>query len=205
MSYTFDNAYVTIQVEEIVAPVSLPVLEPEKQLTYIPFPAESVKKLKLTGSFKNPSQFSKIEVLAPGPIQRLMSYSGSGLPFPCAQVAFHQTPNYIDLTRPVDGTTTAPTDFETVFEYPNSYYAVDHRTLIPPSLFCAMTPVESTTPIYVRFELPNPNPLKSLTYRPRFSQGPDFYAAKADLIGVPENQEAYLRAIGPLKATYGLA
>lgn len=205
MSYTFDNEYVSIQVQEVMAPVSLPVLQPEKQLKFIAFPVESVKKLQLKGSFKNPSQFSKIELMAPGPIQRLNSYSGSALPFPCAQMAFDQTPNYIDLTRPVDGATTAPTDFEVVFEYPNSYYAVDHRTLVAPSIFAALTPVESTKPIFVRFELPNPHPLKTLTYRPQFARGPEFYAEKAERIGIPENQEAYLRMIGTIKSQYGLA
>jgi hypothetical protein len=121
-------------------------------------------------------------------------------------MAFDQTPNYVDLTRLVDGATQAPTDVQTVFHYPNSYYAIDHGTLVPPSLFVVLTRVASVTPIYVRFELPNPHPLKTLTYRPEFAaKGPAFYAEKAERVGVPDNQEAYLRQIGTLKTTYGLA
>lgn len=213
--YTFENEYVSLFVQEFIETAPTPAAQrPEQQTAYNPayFPAEPVKKLQIQGSFKNPSQFSKIELVAPRPIQRGVSYSGAALPFPCAQMAFDQTPNYIDLTRLVDGATQAPTDIQTVFDYPNSYYAIDHRTLVPPSLFVILTPiagsasVNASSPIYVRFELPNPHPLKTLTYRPEFAaKGPAFYAEKAERVGVPVNQEAYLRQIGTLKTTYGLA
>lgn len=207
--HSFDNEYVAFQAEEFYEPprTAPTVLQPETQTRYIALTAaEPLLKLRLTGSVKNPSQFSHIVLMAPCPVQRLMNYFGSALPFPCAQLAFDSTPNYIDLTRPVDGATTAPTDFNVVFDYPNGYYTADHANLIPPSIFFALTPVSATTPMYVRFELPNPHPLKTLTYRPGFHQGPEFYSKKEALFQeVPENQEHYLRVIGGVKADHDLA
>lgn len=208
MLHSFDNDYVAFQVEEFYEPPRKPPtpLQPETQTRYIPLTGEPLLKLRLTGSIKNPSQFSNIVLMAPCPVQRLMNYFGSALPFPCAQVAFDQTPNYIDLTRPVDGATTAPTDFNVVFEYPNGYYTADHADLVPPSIFFALTPISANQPMYVRFELPNPHPLKTLTYRPGFAAGPEFYAKKIDLLTeVPETQEQYLRSIGKMKIEYDLA
>jgi hypothetical protein len=209
MSYSFDNEYVSLQATEFYEPVKTPEpsLQPETQTRYIPLTKDTPSlKLRLIGSMKNPSQFSKIELMAPNPIQRLMNYYGSALPYPCAQIAFDNTPNYVDLTRLVDGATTAPTDFNVVFDYPNGYYTADHSDLVAPSIFFALTPISATIPIYVRFELPNPHPLKTLTYRPGFRKGPEFYAKKEALYQeVPENQEMFLRTIGGLKRAYDLA
>lgn len=205
--HVFDNEYVAFQVEEFYDPPHKPpvALTPEKQTHYIPLSDEPLLKLRLTGSVKNPSQFSNIVLMAAAPVQRLMNYFGSALPFPCAQVAFDMTPNYIDLTHSVDGATTSPTDFNVVFDYPNAYYTTDHANMIPPSIFFALTPVSANIPMYVRFELPNPHPLKTLTYRPGFAKGPAFYAEKATMFQeVPENQEQYLRSIGKIKTQYDL-
>lgn len=210
--YSFDNDYVSFQVQEFYYPPiasgaggATGTIEPEKQTRYIPLRPEPVLKLRLTGSVKIPSDFSKIEIMAPAPIQRHLNYSGSALPFPCARMAFDGTPNYRDLTRPVDGATTAPTDFEVIFDYPNAYYTAEHNERVSPSIFFAFTPVRSNVPQYIRFELPNPHPLKTLTYRPGFARGPEFYAKKESIVGVPENAEAYLRQIKDLKTRYDLA
>jgi hypothetical protein len=206
MAHSFDNHFVSVQVQEFYdPPLTDTVISPESQTRYIPLRPEPVLKLHITGFVKTPADYSKIVIMAPAPIQRFLNYSGSALPFPCAKVAFDNTPNYVDLTRPVDGATTSPTDVDVVFEYPNAYYTADHTERISPSIFFALTPVRSNETLYVRLELPNPHPLKTLTYRPGFAKGPEFYQKKEELVGVPENQEAYLRAIGPLKAKYDLA
>jgi hypothetical protein len=131
----------------------------------------------------------------------MMNYSGSGLPFACANMAFENTPNFYVFTpeESFGG-------FEITFSYPNSYYTADQWTIVSPSIFFGFTPISGNTPTYVRFELPTPEPLqlKSLNHRPQ-RKGPEFYAAKEGILGVPENQEAYLRSIGTVKAKYGLA
>jgi hypothetical protein len=219
MSYSFDNEFVSVQVAEIVEDFTVGTgakgaeagaeagAKAGAEAKYNPIvpnaptPVPVLPKLRLRGSFKSPSSFSKIECLAAAPIDRFMNYSGSGLPFACANMAFENTPNYY-LFRPEE----TFGGFDITFVYPNRYYTADHTTLVAPSIFFGFTPISGNSPTYVRFELPTPESLslKSLGHRPE-RKGPEFYSAKADIIGVPINQETYLRSIGSIKSKYGVA
>lgn len=128
-----------------------------------------------------------MQLLAAHPIQRMTSYSGSGLPFACPNMAFHNTPNNVSITG--NGA------FDVFFSYPNSYYTNDGLQRIPPSLFFVLVPAEGD-PDTVQFKLDEEDPLqlRSLTHRPGRSQGPWFYQAKDEVLGVPVTAEHVMRA-----------
>ena len=154
--------------------------------------------IHLTGSIKNPSKYKHKYLMAANPIDRMMNYTGSGLPFTSPFIAFENTPNYYDI--PEDG------KIEAHFKYPNSYYATETQEKVVPSVFITLKSSNLPEPIFYQLKLTDPLPLKtSTTYRPEFKQGPEFYAKKEDVLGVPPNQEWILRNIGELKAKHGFA
>ena len=106
--------------------------------------------LFIEGTLKRDGE--RVLMYAANPIQRMTNYSGSALPYPSADVAFDRTPNEY---------TVDDTSFNTVFMYPNAYYMRD--TLVPPSIFFEHDKVLFT------FPLPNPFPLRTLTYRPELN------------------------------------
>jgi hypothetical protein len=139
------------------------------------------------GSILNPTNYDFREVIASNGPDRMVNYSGSGLPFPCSGVAFDGTPNYIEVG--LSG------DFEKVFSYPNSFYAEDRFDKITPSIFVRLFK-EGQEPIFVRMTLPEPVPqqVRTLTHRDnRYRLGSEFYSAKTDIIGV---KSAYDTMIG---------
>ena len=174
----YDNAYLSCQIQ-FVEPVSL----------------NGVPRLTIQGTIKNKNAYSKIFLVAPNPPMTMTNYSGSGLPYPCANQAFENTPSYVDIHESV---------FHTTIFYPNSYYAVGGMEKIGPSILFGFVPQSSIKPTYVRLELPDRLPLRTLTHRSSRT-GPEFYAKKAEIIGVPESQEALLRQIGEVKIKYGVA
>jgi hypothetical protein len=174
----YDNAYLSCQIHT-AKPVSL----------------NGVPRLHIQGTIKNRSTYSKIFLIAPNPPMSMTNYSGSGLPYPCANQAFENTLAYLDIHE---------TSFETTIFYPNSYYAVGGFEKIPPSIFIGFIEHSSITPTYVRLELQDILPLRTLTHRSA-RKGPEFYANKASIIGVPDSQEALLRMIGNVKINYGVA
>lgn len=152
--------------------------------------------VNIKGEIKNPGRFTVVEVKAAAPIDRMASYTGSGLPFPCVQIAFESTPNLHRVGLPRG-------EFECAFVYPNSFYGPDARTKIGPAIFILLVSSDRhTEPVTVRIDLPDPLPLKTLTYRPERS--PDMYARRADRMGV-RGQEEILRMIGDAKVKYPTA
>lgn len=152
----------------------------------------------ISGSIVNMASYNKVEVVAPAPIDRMMNYSGSGLPFPCAEIAFENTPNRILVD--------ASGKFKGRFAYPNSYYTHDAFKKIVSSIFVVLHPNASAQdPIVVRMELPEQVPLtvRSLTHRPKRTD-PEFYRQKEDIIGV-RGAEATMRALNDVKVYMGLA
>jgi len=148
----------------------------------------------ISGAVHEPGKYADMQLLASAPIMQMTSYAGSGLPYPCASYAFDNTPNRHTI---------APNGrFSVRFYYPNSYYLEDGRTKINPSLFVILQPVAAEA-VHIRFELPDPLPLRTLTHRPSRT-GPEFYAAKEVLLGV-QSQEANLRQLGAVKEHYGVA
>jgi hypothetical protein len=151
-------------------------------------------RLDIQGSVINPSSYQQMELVAPNSYMKMANYSGSGLPYPCAAVAFENTPNWMQI--PISG------EFRAVFSYPNSYYAADTYTKVLPSIFIVLTK-PNVDPIYVQIKLPDPLELRTLTYR-EGRTGPNFYFEKRDIIGV-QSQEAILRTIGKVKEQYNVA
>jgi len=155
-------------------------------------------KVRIQGSVLNPGRYKTMQLLAASPSTRGVSYSGSALPFPCSQIAFDRTPNVAAV--PSTGV------FDVVFEYPNSYYTHDAFTKVVSSVFLTLQEIDGNVPaVFVRFELPDMNILRTLTHRPeRRVLGPEFYVYKEDLMGIA-SQESIIRRLGAAKERYGIA
>lgn len=131
-------------------------------------------KLNITGNVKNPEKYKKILLIAPNPIDRMTNYSGSGLPFPCADIAFENTPNklLIDATGV----------FSVTFLYPNSFYMPNGRDKIISSIFFSLTDHNNITN-NARYELNDLNVLRTLVNRSS-RKNPEFYGAKDYLLPI---------------------
>jgi hypothetical protein len=168
MSYTFVNEYVKC------------VVTPQED-----------KQLVVSGAIENMHQFESVEILAANPIDRMISYSGSGLPFPCANIAFEGTPNY----KKINGSETGA--FRLYFMYPNSYYTEDGLQRVPPSIFFIMHYLGGVKdPMYVRFELPIQDAImnvRTLTYRNMPRKGPHIYNMKETEVGICGAEETMRR------------
>lgn len=154
-------------------------------------------RVKIRGSITHRAKFFKAELIAPNPINRMMNYSGSGLPWPCAAFAFQGTPNFLDI--PEHG------KFEADFAYPNSYYTTDGVEKVISSVFVILYPKDGSETVAVRLELPEQTPLqvRSLTYRPKMTN-PTFYSDKEEIIGVRGAYDTML-ALRDVKIYDGLA
>lgn len=151
-------------------------------------------KINITGSVSNPLLYKSMMLIASSPIDRMINYSGSGLPFPCSDIAFENTPNKLIID--------SSGNFNTNFYYPNSYYTQGALSKIPPSIFFILE-TSNGNKEYVRFELPDMCVIKSLVNR--FSRkGPEFYAAKDYLLPVA-NAENVMRSYAKLKVEYDVA
>lgn len=156
------------------------------------------EKVSIKGEVVNPSRYESMQLIAACPPTRGVSYAGSALPYPCSQIAFDGTPNVADVQ--LSGV------FDVVFEYPNSYYTHDAFTKVSPSIFLMLKERDAAVPaVFVRFELPDRNILRTLTHRPeRRVLGPEFHVWKEEILGIA-SQESILRRIGEVKETYGVA
>ena len=150
--------------------------------------------LHITGKVSNSSKYVHMRVFAARHVDRLMNYSGSGLPFPCAQVAFDQSPNVKDIDN--KGT------FDVMFTYPNGYYLNDAKEKVPPSIFFLLAEA-GKQPMFVQFKLPDPLPLRTLGYRPN-RQGPLYYSVKEDLVPIASAQDTMMN-YAAAKIRYDLA
>ena len=154
-------------------------------------------QVSIKGAVANSGKYDSMQLIAPSPATRGVSYAGSALPFPCPQIAFEGTPNKAEV--PSNGL------FSAVFKYPNSYYSHDARTKVASSVFLVLQERGAGAPVFVRFELPDQNVLRTLTHRPeRNVLGPTFYVMKEDVMEIA-GQEELLRRIGKVKEAYGIA
>ena len=87
--------------------------------------------LNITGYIKNSTYYNKIVIISPNPIDRMINYSGSGLPFPNEYIAFENTPNY----KLIDNSG----NINVQFKYPNSFYSRDGKNKVIPSIFVQLT------------------------------------------------------------------
>lgn len=152
-------------------------------------------KMTVNGSIKNPMVFKKMVILAPNPIDRMTNYSGSGLPFPCADIAFDNTPNKYIIGS--DGS------FNVNFTYPNSYYGQNGYTKIISSIFFILDYGDNKKET-IRFELKDLCVLRSLADRSSKRKGPEFYAAKDYILPI-DTAENVMRAYSQAKVEYDIA
>jgi len=156
------------------------------------------RKINLEGNIKNSSNYEYMLIMAAHTIDRITSYTGSGLPWTCPGMAFENTPNRIEV--PSDG------NFKGTFSYPNAYYTNDAFTKIPPSIFVVLKPYNSESEITMRLELPEDEILKlrTLTYRNGFRNGPNFYN-KEEVMGVPTSAYDAMIKLKEYKSKYDIA
>jgi len=153
--------------------------------------------VKVSGQVRNPSEFKEMVIIAATPVDRMTSYSGSGLPWPCPNIAFDNTPNKATINQ-----TGA---FDVTFDYPNSYYSNDMLQRVGPSVFFILQR-SMGDPAFVRIPLQETHadilPLRTLTHRPGRT-GPEFYAKKDAL--PPMTAEQVMLTIKEYKAKYDIA
>lgn len=128
---------------------------------------------QITGTVKG----GRIQYRAANPMDRRMSFSGSGLPYASYQQAFDHTPNAGEKEL------TLSNAFEINLLMPNSYYIGLGSVLVEPTLFIEYYDNEDkkVCPIIVN----NATPFRTLTYpisnKYASRQNPEFYAGMWDL------------------------
>lgn len=145
-------------------------------------------KININGHIKKPFEYKKILLIAPNPIDRMTNYSGSGLPFPCADIAFENTPNKIIIED--------SGNFSTVFKYPNCFYMQNGTDKITSSIFFSLTDHNNHT-IHLRYELEDIYALRTLVNRSS-RKGPEFYGSKDYLLPIA-NAEDIMREYARIK------
>jgi hypothetical protein len=127
--------------------------------------------LIIKGVFKNTTIFKNIVICAPNPPDIRTSYSGTALPFPNEEIAFHNTINYYKVIDPV---------INILFKIPNSYYSADgYNKIVTPIMLI----IDDKKIIY---ELDDLCPLK--TIRDRVRGNPSFYAIKEVILPVATSE-----------------
>jgi len=160
----------------------------DDEILYCKIDFNNYSEIYVSGNIKNPERYKKLLLIAPNPIDRMTNYSGSGLPFPCADIAFENTPNkHIILSSGV---------FSVTFLYPNSFYMPNGRDKIISSIFFSLTDANNTT-THIRYELKNINALRTLINRSS-RQDPNFYGAKDHLLPIA-NAEDVMREYARIK------
>jgi hypothetical protein len=154
---------------------------------------ENCSHIKITGTIKNRGLYSNVLLIAANPIDRMGSYSGTGLPFPCADVAFEGTSN----SQVIHSDTVNAT-----FTYPNSYYTVAIKKKLVSSIFFVLETHDGKTQV-VRFELKDLYPLRTLVNR-ESRTGPEFYATKYEILPV-DTAEIIMKEYAKAKVSHNIA
>jgi hypothetical protein len=131
-------------------------------------------KLSIKGVLNNRLEYKNVVLIAAKHMDRLSNYSGSGLPFPCYEIAFENTPNKYNVDN--------SGNIDTIFTYPNSYYSQTGNKKINSSVFVILTKMDESKE-FIRLELEDICPLKTLVNREN-RKGPEFYASKDYLLPV---------------------
>jgi len=124
---------------------------------------------------------------APGPAYRGMSFSGSNLPFPSAEIAYDGTPNHGVIE-------TRYGSFDFTVQSPNSYYTQGGTVLVPPTVHIVVLNDAGDRIGEPRNIVLGPSvPYRTLTIPPQrdWNLGPMFYHQKHPPI---RTQEEILRA-----------
>lgn len=133
--------------------------------------------------------YKNAKIIAANPIDRMSNYSGSGLPFPSAYIAFENTINEHIITQK---------SYNTTFKYPNSYYLDNGIDKIPPTIYIIID-----NKIYDTYELPDVLPLKTLTNRKSTSRE-KFHGFKNNNLPIA-NQEDIMKSYINMKLTEDIA
>lgn len=142
----------------------------------------------IKGYLRIPSMYKKKVLMAPNPPDRMMSYSGSALPFPCEEIAFEKTKNYYEIGN--NGV------IDVKFKFPNSYYNPEGlKKIVSPLLLL----LDDTKYIY---ETKDMYPLKTL--RDRVRGNPSFYAIKEVILPVADAEDTMIN-YSIAKAKYNIA
>jgi len=151
-------------------------------------------KIRIFGNILEPGKIKSAVIIAPNTFDKKASYSGTGLPFPCEEIAFENTPNQHIIDN--------KGNFDVIFTYPNSYYTVANKKKIVSSIFFIMETNDGQK-YYQRFELKDMYVLRTLVNR-ETRNGPEFYSKKYDLLPI-DTSEILMYKYSELKQNYGLA
>lgn len=139
------------------------------------------------GTINFPYKHAKI--LAANPIDRMSNYSGSGLPFPSAYIAFENTINEYIIKVP---------SYTATIKYPNSYYLDNGIDKIPPTIYIIID-----NKIYDSYILPDRLPLKTLITRQSTSRE-KFHGFKNNNLPIA-NQEIIMKSYINMKLTENIS
>lgn len=131
---------------------SFDIDECKGKLMFIP----EQNEVTVRGSINDNVMEGKIYIIAACPIDRISSWSGSGLPFASAKQAFDNTPTKKTIELGLNNR------FDFTIQVPNSYYVGLGTVLIPPTLFLKYSNGETSKVIPI--QVGNPIPYRTLTY-----------------------------------------
>ena len=152
------------------------------------------EKIKISGMILNRNLFKNVLLIAPNPIDKRASYHGTGLPFPCADIAFEDSPNKYEID--INGS------FAVDFSYPNSYYSVADKHKIISSIFFILEKNDGQKE-FIRFELKDNYKLRSLVNREE-RNGPEFYSKKYYILPI-DTAEILMKEYAKIKITQNIA
>lgn len=155
---------------------------------------DNCKQIQIIGMVNNRATFNNVLLIAGNPIDKRASYSGTGLPFPCADVAFEGSKNILNIAE--SGV------FNTIFTYPNSYYTVANKHKIVSSIFFILEKLDGNKE-FIRFQLLDQYELRTLINR-ESRKGPEFYSHKHDVLPV-DTAEALMREYARIKVDLDIA
>lgn len=131
-------------------------------------------KINIKGSILNFQTLKYVVIIAPNTFDKKSSYSGQGLPFPCASIAFDNTTNkHVVQSSGM---------FDINFDYPNSYYTVANKKRIISTIYFCLIDHDDKMDVQL-FELEDLYPLRTIINR-ESRNGPEFYSTKYDVLPV---------------------
>lgn len=155
---------------------------------------ENCSKIHISGQVINRPAYTNVVFLANNPMDKKSSYSGTGLPFPCADIAFEGSSNIYTVGE--------SGDINCVFTYPNSYYTVANKKKIISSVFVIVELLNGHKEM-IRLELEDMYPLRTLINR-EARNGPEFYSSKYDILRIDTSEEV-MKMYAKIKVDYKIA
>jgi hypothetical protein len=121
-------------------------------------------QIQVNGMLQDQLDDKKLNFIASAPADRRSSFSGSGLPFPSASVAFKITPNQGPVYVNNDNY------FSINLLKPNSYYVGMGTYLVPPTIYISY--VSNGQKKYISIKIDETIPFRTLTYQNEESKVP---------------------------------